>query len=424
MEKARNCYTLKSGTLYEATVNSLKPCTKYDFSVQALNNVGENIKRGKEERICLQTRKAPPDQPSRPSVELIPGRSLVANVTFPLLEVSQMNGSIVTQAKIECKSNNSLLAASPKVVQLNSNVSLEQLEARELEEAERRELVEQGKTVEVEMPNLTNINVFAYKYTVKMINDIGESEPSEEFLLPVSQLQPGIPQDLEVSDVTTHSMKVTWEQPNENSILVRGYKIEYNDPWTANNITVIIGSEIHEHILKKLKSNHKYNIKVSAIATVCSLPNEKEETTLPAHPGAPTALSVEQIEGSSVKIRWKTPRTNHREVLFFKVELKEKFDDRRIETVDTRQTAGHSRSAVFHTLKSRRSYTISVSSYNDHKETHDATAVIDFNTSRMSNLRWKVVGFVKKGIEGGESHPTVESDEEYDDSYHLPKYFD
>ena len=370
---------------YEMTITGLSPFKQYKFAVQG---VSKEFKVGKLSTISVLTEKAPPEKPLSPKVTVIKDEPLKAELTFTILSKKHINGTSLETAEIEFFS-----------LEKSKWVLVEEIKLKP------KDLSKQLRAY-IQLHNLEDETIASYRFRVKMSNECYVSDPSEEFLLPVSQLQPGRPQKLSTSDVTAHTMRVSWEKPDVHPALVKGYSIEWSskNESTMPKINLPCQDQRCEYEIKNLKSNDKYTIKVNSLASSVSLPAVVEESTPEVYPSAPTNFYVEKVGSKSVKIRWSKPRLNTDEVKFYYVELREGDDYQKSapisteasqiathsqvyisEAKQTRQTKGHS--TVFRNMKNFTTYTVSVSSHNDNKQRgEDATASVKFKTKRSPRL--------------------------------------
>ena len=426
--------SFESGGLpsYELTVSGLIPFKLYKFAVQGVNNVGKEIKVGNQSTISVLTEKAPPEKPLPPKVTVIKDEPLKAELTFTILSKEHINGSSLETAEIEIFSFEKNKWVLVKRIELKSEDLSEQLRA------------------DIQLHNLEDETITSYKFRVKMSNECYMSDPSEEFLLPVSQLQPGEPQNLTVSDVTAHTMKVTWEKPAIHPALVKGYFIEWSSKSESTMPKINLPSldQKCEYDIKNLKSNQKYTIKVNSLASSACLPAVTKVSTLEVYPSAPINLYAERIGSNSVKIRWSKPKVNTNEVNFYHVELREgDYSQKRTsisteasliathsqvsipEAKQTKQTKGHS--TVFRNMKTFTTYTVSVSSHNDNKQRgENATACVKFRTKMNPHSRRALqaaaavttlgMGAVALGYAQAPDEDIVSSDEEYHDPNAYP----
>ena len=417
---------------YETTISSLTPFKQYKFAVQGVNNVSKDTRVGKCKTISVQTEKAPPEKPSPPKVTVKKNEPFKAEATFAILNQEHINGTSLKTADVEFfdfEKNEWVLVEEIKLKpedlskQLNRNILLH---------------------------NLEDETITSYRFRVRMSNECYTSEPSEEFLLPVSQLQPGEPRNLTVSDVTAHTMRVTWEKPDIHPALIKGYFIEWSSESenTMPKINLPFQDQRCEYEIKNLKSNQKYTVQVYSLASSASLPAVVEESTQEVYPSAPINLHAERVGNESVKIRWSEPRVNPNEVTFYYVELREgdyspksasiSTESSRITTLSqasvpeakqTRQTKGHS--TVFRNMKTFTIYTVIVSSHNDNKQRgEDATACVKFRTKMNPHVRRAFqaaaavatlgMGAVALGYAQAPDDNIASSDEEYHDVNAYP----
>ena len=288
------------------------------------------------------------------------------------------------------------------------------------------------KKIIEDIPNLSE-NTGYLLFRIKMQNEVGQSVPSDHFFLPISILQPGQPQNLTILHKDAHSIKIKWEQPLYHPALAKGYIVEYSNI-NVDTISLSMDNSRLEHEILGLKSNQEYVIKVSAIALKRSQPAQIVSSTLEIYPGKPTSLCFDKIGIDALKIRWSNPTINASEVSFYKVELrvgkhKEALQNGSFITASrTRQTKGNS--TVFKNLKSFTTYTISVSAFNDNKETRDATDHIEGRTKMGGHARRSLqaltavpslgMASVALGYSLAPDQDIQESDEEYHDPDAFP----
>ena len=72
----------------------------------------------------------------------------------------------------------------------------------------------------IELSNLRDPKIADYSFYVRMKNREGVSPPSDAFKLGVSKLQPGSPKSMQISDITAHTLKVQWEEPDIHPALM------------------------------------------------------------------------------------------------------------------------------------------------------------------------------------------------------------
>ncbi|XP_064397858.1 titin-like isoform X2 [Halichondria panicea] len=389
---------------YEATVNDLSPITTYHLGVRAINNTS---RIGNISELVARTTSAPPDKPLKPiAVEPITGDPLRANLKLKMLSKEQMNGSAVESVIIECEFNK-------KPVELTAEQQVENT----------------STMLEIDLPNLRDPKIKTYSFCIRMKNGEGESPPSDAFMLPISELQPGSPKNIKISEITAHTLKVQWEEPAIHPALVTHYNIEYNavqtDRFDKNTITV--KSEVKEYIISKLRSYQQYCIKVIATAAKHSEPIQTNAITKEIYPGAPTSLMVEKISDISVKVGWRKPKERPEEVCFYKVELREGNCTNAAkanisEVKNERRSLGYS--TVFENLDPFTTYTVSVSSYNNNNATHtDAMECLTLSTKMSTPAKVAlgilsaptVVGPIIIAITQARDENINPSDDEFDD---------
>ncbi len=370
---------------YESTVNNLSPFSTYQFGVQAVNNTTRNIHVG--DRITLETttKRAPPDKPLKPiAVEPIMGKPLFAEIEIKMLTKEQMNGSPVDKVIIECEHN-------------------EETKCSEVVLTAEQHVQNTNTMLTIDLPNLQDPQIKTYWFRTRMKNGEGRSPSSDAFLLPVSKLQPGPPKNIQISDITAHTLQVKWEEPDIHPALVTHYSIEYTAIQShRHSITksISVKSDVKEYAITNLYSSREYCIKVIAVATKRSEPILTNATTPKIYPGAPSSLFADRIGTNSVKVRWRKPEKNPKEVYFYTVRLRAgdgiKAAERNIAEANfpkvkqVRRTKG--RSTVFKNLESSTIYTVSVSSYNDNKKRLEDAKMFKVFTTRTSYIVKIVAG--------------------------------
>ena len=345
------------GTLtYHAIVEGLSPSTSYEFSVQAVNNSTKNILVGESAIVKAETKNGPPEKPSCPTVKFIDEQK--AQVAITLLSREQMNGSCVNEIILDC-----------------NGTELTRIDITHEEHTEKT------LSREVTIPSLLDPKIITYCFQVRMINKVGESKPSDPFNLPVSQFKPGPPTNIRTVAVSAHSIKFAWETPNIHPALVTQYHLEYYQ-YREELFKSELYTVENKYEICRLQSNQKYTIKITAIASKTNRSKSARVTTLTQeiYPGPPTSLYVDKIGSDSVKVRWRKPRENPQEVVFYFIELRKGDDTGTVQK--TKRVLGTS--TVLKELESYTAYTVSVSTCNDNKERSKNSIVHAQFSTKMS----------------------------------------
>ena len=208
-----------------------------------------------------------------------------------------MNGSPVDCVIIECEYNKEtkcsevLLTAEQQVENTNTKVT-------------------------IDLPNLRDTQIQTYLFRIILKNGEGNSPPSDAFLISVSELQPGPPKNINIPEITAHTLQVKWEEPAIHPALVTHYDIEIRH---SERISISVKSNVKEYTFTNLRSNQQYCIKVIAVAKKNSEPIQMSPSTSKIFPGAPLSLFIDKISSNSVKVRWRKPNRKPEEVHFYTV---------------------------------------------------------------------------------------------------------
>ena len=375
---------------YCTSITGLIPFKAYQFGVQAVNDTAKPPLVGKRTVTpCVETKKDVPEKPTSPTIVDEESMSAEIEIIIKPLSEDQMNGSSVDTVIIDC--NNYYESIGTYF---------------ELTKEEKKEAIILRR--KIKLPNLTDPNINTYWFRVRMKNEIGESESSDPFPLPASKLQPGPPIGLEIlkSGITPHTMEVSWKAPELHPALVSGYTLEYSLVGKKKH-SQNFGRETKCYVIEGLQSSQQYMIKLATrtLAGKSSIPVEATASTQAIYPSKPTSLYVDRKGIDSAKFRWHKPIENPKEVEFYHVELREGDFVKALKLADAKQsnkekktakyeakeshkiirnrrTIGHS--TVFDQLKSRTTYTVCVSAFNDNKKMEASAISYEAFTTKMS----------------------------------------
>ena len=223
---------------------------KYTFQVRAVNSQGPSEW---SEAVTRQYKKGVPNKPQKPKLTVNSPTKIT--VTVPL-DTESSNGSPITKCVVEYFADN-----------ISNN--WECLACR----CDHRD-----KTVNVPVESLTPSTVYTFR--VKMVNEAGESKPSESVQEITEHCIPGPPQGLRVSSKRSDkSIKIRWNIPAVNPQAVAGYEAQIllgkknSQHWSTFKTTKHSKlSATHND----LKSNTKYKFRVIAFSDK-GLRSESEE---------------------------------------------------------------------------------------------------------------------------------------------------
>ena len=223
----------------------VKPGKLYTIQIRAVNKQGPGQW---SEATVARFKTGPPNKPRKPSLT-------VNSPTEVLVEVKKIaesdeNGSPVEQCVVEYAEENNSTEWKRLPCPLNArrrDSELVKFAVRRLE------------------PDCT------YHFRVKMVNEAGESHPSDAERIVTTQLIPGAPQDLRISSKRTDkSLKIRWKAPDINPQAVAKYEVQIQpatrksmEQWNTV-VTVTKPTKLSANVCS-LKTDTKYRFRVRAI---------------------------------------------------------------------------------------------------------------------------------------------------------------
>ena len=166
-----------------ATFSELKPNTVYNFCVCGI----DEEKHGEwSEVLQIKSAPGPPCPPSKPAIQVVSAGEVCISINK--LPEEEQNGSPVTQFIVEeCSTEHTNWKPSYKF------------------------------SIDTDQPIIQKLVPLADDicyFRIVMVNDIGESKPSEWVLVPDRDLIPGPPQNDECSKITCNELQLSWEKPS------------------------------------------------------------------------------------------------------------------------------------------------------------------------------------------------------------------
>jgi len=155
-----------------------------------------------------------------------------------------------------------------------------------------------------------------YEFRVAAITDVGpgdHSMASRAVKAEKPKTKPGSPENLQASDVTAESCKLSWLPPSDDGgAEVTGYLIEKCEDGTDFWEPVPASITKPSHVVKGLEPGKKYKFRVTA-QNKCGLgePCELNKAILAKNPfdapGEPRDPEIASYDKSSVTLKWKAP---------------------------------------------------------------------------------------------------------------------
>ncbi|XP_053321944.1 receptor-type tyrosine-protein phosphatase delta [Spea bombifrons] len=154
-----------------------------------------------------------------------------------------------------------------------------------------------------------------YEFRVVAVNNIGRGPPSEPILTRTSEQAPSsAPRNVHARMLSSSTILVHWEEPEEPNGQIQGYRVYYTmDPtqhinsWTKYNVA---DSQITT--IGELVSQKTYSVKVLAFTSVGDGPlsNEIQVITQTGVPSQPLNFKAEPESETSILLSWTPPRSD------------------------------------------------------------------------------------------------------------------
>ncbi|VVC24817.1 Hypothetical protein CINCED_3A017850 [Cinara cedri] len=164
--------------------------------------------------------------------------------------------------------------------------------------------------------NLTNVEV-SDNYTCIAASSLGMIEATT--FVKVLTL-PSPPTEVKVSDVTSTSVKLTWQHPNKDDI--QYYTISHKPKSASQSPGVISGVVTMYYTIRPLSPYTQYEFTISAVNGFGHGPPSPPvvATTGESEPGsAPRNIQVRLLSSSTMVIQWEEPETPNGQVIRYKV---------------------------------------------------------------------------------------------------------
>ncbi|XP_058794092.1 protein sidekick isoform X3 [Phymastichus coffea] len=178
----------------------------------------------------------------------------------------------------------------------------------------------------------THSLVFLDKYTeyriqVLAFNPAGDGPRSPPITVRTKPDIPGPPQNLQFSEITLTSLRVTWDPPKMRNGEIVGYVVSYKTSEQNDRFSKQVRQKVTETnlLVQPLEEKVTYTFSVQAETIDLGPPTSGNVTTGPQEgsPMAPTALVITKT-GSSVDLAWTNGATGKGAILGYYIETKSK----------------------------------------------------------------------------------------------------
>ncbi|PIO39919.1 hypothetical protein AB205_0037900 [Aquarana catesbeiana] len=154
-----------------------------------------------------------------------------------------------------------------------------------------------------------------YEFRVVAVNNIGRGPPSEPVLTRTSEQAPSsAPRNVQARMLSSTTILVQWEEPEEPNGQIQGYRVYYTmeptqhiNSWTKYNVA---DSQITT--IGNLVPQKTYSVKVLAFTSVGDGPlsNEIQVITQTGVPSQPLNFKAEAESETSILLSWTPPRSD------------------------------------------------------------------------------------------------------------------
>ena len=216
------------------------PGKLYPIQVRAVNKQGPG---DWSERRVTRFKTGPPNKPSKPKVTIQSPTEVLVEVQR--LRVDDENGSPVHQCAVEYISVTDTNASDWD--RITCNIS-----------------AKPAPVIKLSIKQLTPDTTYSFR--VKMINEAGESTPSEAREIVTTQLIPGPPQELRASSMRLDKLiKIRWQEPEENPQAVSKYEVQIQRVGRVVKWDPVTTTEKLSAKATNLGTDTKYAFRVRAI---------------------------------------------------------------------------------------------------------------------------------------------------------------
>uniref|UniRef100_A0A8C5TDG6 Receptor-type tyrosine-protein phosphatase S n=1 Tax=Malurus cyaneus samueli TaxID=2593467 RepID=A0A8C5TDG6_9PASS len=154
-----------------------------------------------------------------------------------------------------------------------------------------------------------------YEFRVVAVNNIGRGPPSEPVSTRTSEQAPSsAPRNVQARMLSSTTILVQWEEPEEPNGQIQGYRVYYTmDPtqhvnsWMKHNV-----ADSHITTIGNLVPQKTYSVKVLAFTSVGDGPlsNDIQVITQTGVPGQPLNFKAEPESETSILLSWTPPRSD------------------------------------------------------------------------------------------------------------------
>uniref|UniRef100_A0A671U5A3 Sidekick cell adhesion molecule 1 n=1 Tax=Sparus aurata TaxID=8175 RepID=A0A671U5A3_SPAAU len=284
-----------TGRTNEATVEGLRPWTKYQVQIQAYNSIGSGPWSN---TVAAHTAESVPSgSPLNVTAEAVSSTRIL--LTWSALPLAQRNGAILGYKVLYSEKD----SEGPPSVQVADGEG----------------------SVTVLLGGLQKYTMYVLQ--VLAYTQMGDSPPSDPILLRTKEDVPGPPVRMVFPEVRLSSVRVVWQPPTNPNGIILGTKTNthtHTYRWT----TVEVGSNARQFTVTGLSSEQTYVFRLTARTAVGW--GEAQEalvvtTERRERPQPPRKLSVPQdgVESRRLRLHWQMGGSGSSPLRYFTLQVKE-----------------------------------------------------------------------------------------------------
>ncbi|KAL2098147.1 hypothetical protein ACEWY4_007354 [Coilia grayii] len=197
-----------------------------------------------------------------------------------------------------------------------------------------------------------------YEFRVSAFNSIGQGPSSKEVEARTAEQAPASPpRNVHARIISSNTMMVRWEEPEEPNGQIKGYRVYYTmnkdqpmSMWQIQNVQDSVITTI-----QSLVPSETYTICVLAFTSVGDGPPSDpiHVKVLPGVPGQPGKFQVGRVTDTSIELTWEPPYSKE-SILSYELQFKSKFGSQE------KRTFGPRSSYIIENLRANTEYSFSL----------------------------------------------------------------